>query len=266
MNEVLPAELQPGDVLRIGKRRGAVRRAPGAGWKELGSVLIQYSVVHRDGRVREERLETYLNPKVKVVVLSKINLESDNKVASDVSPQGQKESSIMAKVPVKKAGKAKAGAKGGTATKDKATRTRRSAEDVDAMVEAFVEHLQGGGTMRDLKAEHGFSDDGPIRAALYRNGYDSKGNEHGVEADTIDAGKVAGKKALVKMRSEGAAWYALAYVAGISEAEAKAIVADAGGETGRVYTKVEKEDKAKAKAKTPAAKRKAAKEAEEDPS
>ena len=168
------------------------------------------------------------------------------------SPTDQKEATVATVV---RKGK---GAKGATkATAAKATpaaaeqpkangrAARRSAEELEALVPEFVEHLSGGGKMRELKLKHGFSDDGPIRRALYFAGYDSKGAEHGDEADSIDATKAAGKKQLVKLRNEqGAAWYQLAYLSGLGEAEVKRIVTEAGGAEGRVYVASEKPAKA----------------------
>jgi hypothetical protein len=125
---------------------------------------------------------------------------------------------------------------------------RRSAADVAKLVPQFVKHLKAGGTMRDLKAEHGFSSDVPIRTAMYLAGYDSKGAKHGEEAGSINPKNATGRKQLVKLRNEeGAAWYRLAYLAGLTESEVKAIVEEAGGSTGRVYHASEKPAKAKAK-------------------
>lgn len=121
-------------------------------------------------------------------------------------------------------------------------KARRTAEDVDKLVPDFIKRINDGATMRALKQEFGFTDDGPIRAALYRAGYDRKGNEHGEEANSIDATKAAGKKQLVKLRNdEGAAWYRLAFLSGLGEAEVKKLVTEAGGSEGRVYVKTEKE-------------------------
>jgi hypothetical protein len=132
-----------------------------------------------------------------------------------------------------------------TPTTDAPKRTRRTAEDIAGLVPAFRSHLQGGGTMRQLKEQHGFSDDGPIRTALYRAGFDSKGNEHGETAGSIDATKAAGKKQVVKLRTEqGAGWYRLAFLTGMSESEVKALVTEAGGPAGRVYLAAEKPAKA----------------------
>jgi hypothetical protein len=132
-----------------------------------------------------------------------------------------------------------------TATKEAPAKARRTQEDVDAMVPQFLERIGEGATLRALKQEFGFTDDGPIRAALYRAGYDRKGEEHGEAEGSIDASKAQGKKQVVALRAnEGAAWYRLAYLTGLTEAEVKKIVADAGGETGRVYVKSEKPAKA----------------------
>jgi hypothetical protein len=162
----------------------------------------------------------------------------------------------MTKVTRKAATKAKTGGTK-TATKAKAApkesegKTRRTQADVDALVPDFLKRIKDGATLRALKAEFGFSDDGPIRAALYRAGYDRKGEAHGEDEGSIDASKAAGKKQLVALRAnEGAAWYRLAYLAGITEAEAKTIVTDAGGEVGRVYVKTEKPAAAKKAGKT----------------
>lgn len=154
------------------------------------------------------------------------------------SNQPVKGSTSMPKVTRKASAKtaAKPAAKAANAVKEAPAKTRRSQEDVDALVPEFLEQIREGATLRALKQEFGFSDDGPIRAALYRAGFDRKGEEHGEEAESIDAKKAAGKKQVVKLReSEGAAWYRLAFLTGLSEPEVKAIVADAGGPTGRVY-------------------------------
>lgn len=180
---------------------------------------------------------------------------------------------------VKRGSKAKASgakatgskAKGGTATKAKpapkaaSTKARRSQEDLDGMVPDFLERIKEGATLRALKQEFGFSDDGPIRAALYRAGYDRKGEEHGEEAESIGT-NAAGKKQLVKLRSEGAAWYRLAFLTGLSEPEVKKLVTEAGGSSTRVYkpaAEKPKADKAKAGSKT---KTKAKAKAKADPS
>jgi hypothetical protein len=166
----------------------------------------------------------------------------------------------MTKVTRKAATKAKTGgtktatkgaAKAKAAPKESEGKARRTQADVDALVPEFLSRIEDGATLRALKAEFGFSDDGPIRAALYRAGYDRKGEAHGEDAGSIDASKAAGKKQLVALRAnEGAAWYRLAYLAGITEAEAKTIVSEAGGETGRVYVKTEKPAKAEKAGKT----------------
>lgn len=250
-------DLQRGDVFEFGGDRLVLIDKEAVGY---GLIAITYRRVRRDGSIvtSGEPITTSM-PRAESVRVR-------NHISGDLIGS-QRERNTMAKTVTRTAGKSKSG-KGKVASKEATTRTRRTAEEVDALVDDFVKHLQDGGTMKELKAEYGFSDDGPIRAALYRNGYDSKGNEHEDEED-IDASKAAGKKALLKLRQEGAAWFVLAFRAGITEAEAKKIIEEQGGPTGRVYPpKAEKPAKAgKAKkALTPAQKRKAAKEAEEDPS
>jgi hypothetical protein len=167
------------------------------------------------------------------------------------APQGQKESSTMAAATkgrrvVARKGGAAAKATGSTATKAKpaakkgGTGRTGAVEKINASVAKIAKALREGATMKSQKAEYGVSDDGPIRAALYRGGFDSKGAKHGVEAGSIDATKAAGKKLVVKLRAEGAPWYALAFQTGLTEGDIKKIVAEAGGATGRVYTKTEK--------------------------
>jgi hypothetical protein len=234
-------DLQPGDVWKGWYGRQVVLARPIV---RDGLVIIEFRKVRKDRSIIQsgESVTTTLKQGAPVRVLDHIN--------SDLLGESRNGSTSMAKVTRKggTAAKGKTAGKGKTAAKKESTSTRRSAEEVDALVDGFVEHLQGGGTMRDLKKEHGFSDDGPIRAALYRNGYDSKGNEHGEERGDIDASKVAGKKALLKLRQEGYAWFVLAYRADITETEAKKIIADQGGPTGRVYR--EPKEKPAAKGKT----------------
>jgi hypothetical protein len=132
------------------------------------------------------------------------------------------------------------GSKPAAAAKKAGTGRTGAVEKINASVAKIAKALREGATMKSQKAEYGVSDDGPIRAALYRAGFDSKGAKHGVEAGSIDATKAAGKKQVVKLRSEGAPWYALAFQTGLTEGDIKKIVAEAGGATGRVYTKTEK--------------------------
>lgn len=119
-------------------------------------------------------------------------------------------------------------------------KARRSAADIAKLVPALVKARKAGTSFQALKKEHGFSDDGPMRAAMYREGYDAKGDKHGESAESIDASKAAGKKQVIKLRSEGAAWYRLAYLTGLTEGEVKKIVKDGGGSESRVYVKSDK--------------------------
>lgn len=136
------------------------------------------------------------------------------------------------KVKPRKATGAKPAAAKSKATGAKATGSngRRTAADVDKLVPAFVKHLKGGGTMRALKEEHGFSDDGPIRQALARKGYDSKGSKLALpDVTNTPKGVAAARKA-------GHAWYIIALALGKTEAEVKAMAEKAGVSTsGRTY-------------------------------
>jgi hypothetical protein len=110
------------------------------------------------------------------------------------------------------------------------TNGRRTAEDVDRLVPQFVKHLKAGGTMRALKEEHGFSDDGPIRQALARKGYDSKGNS--LELPTVKNTPAS----VASARKAGHAWYLIALALDKPESEVKAMAEKAGADTsGRVY-------------------------------
>ncbi len=110
------------------------------------------------------------------------------------------------------------------------TRVKRTDADIDKLVPQFRKHLQAGGTMRELKTEHGFSDDGPIRKALARAGYDSKGGK-------LELPKVAGTgKSIRAAREAGHAWYTIALATGKTEAECKALAEQAGmNVAGRVH-------------------------------
>lgn len=150
----------------------------------------------------------------------------------------------MAKVKVKSSAKKGAAAKKGGASAKKATAakkstsnsTRRTAADIDKLVPAFKKHLTGGGTMKALKAEHGFSSDVPIREALARAGFDSKGKALNVEKITGSGASLA--KKVAKARRDGDAWYILALRTGKTESELKALLSEHGHTeeaSGRAY-------------------------------
>jgi hypothetical protein len=172
----------------------------------------------------------------------------DNLPTTTNAPQGQKESSTMA-ASTRRVVRG-SGSKGGTAAKKgsgskpaakKVTGRTGAVEKINASVAKIAKALREGATMKSQKAEYGVTDDGPIRAALYRAGFNSKGAKHGEEKGSIKPGTAAGKKQLVKLRKdEGAAWFRLAYLADLTESEVKKVVADAGGPVGRVYIKKEK--------------------------
>jgi hypothetical protein len=140
----------------------------------------------------------------------------------------------------KPAAKAKPAAAKPKPAAEQATTTRKANVDYAAKVPMMVEHLNGGGTMNQLKAKLGVSTGGAIREALFRAGYNSKGQPHGEEAGSIDATKAAGKKQLAKLRADGAPWYRLEFLSGLGETAVKEIVEAAGAPTGRVYTQSEK--------------------------
>jgi len=142
----------------------------------------------------------------------------------------------IVKPKTKTAAKAKTAAKGKTATKTTAkakaapSNGRRTAADVDKLVPQFVKHLKAGGTMRALKEQFDFSDDGPIRQALARKGYDSKGQALELPSITNTP------KGVAAARKAGVAWYLIALVLDKSEAEVKAMAEKSGANTaGRVY-------------------------------
>lgn len=259
-----------GHVVKLDKRWavvGEVNALPdGAGWA--------YNCFWLTDKLSRLGTETYTTstPGKALESLGRWNGDLFEGATGSTTINQPKEADMATKVKTKSGAKKGAAKKGAAKPAAKAAKTnggektRRTREDIDALVPAFVEHLTSGGKMKDLKSEYGFSDDGPIRSALFRNGYDAKGNEHDVEADSIDAGKAAGRKQVVKLRAEGAAWYDLAYRTGLTEGEVKKIVADAGGvATGRVYKEAAAKPAAtKSSAKTaakPAAKKSGAKKA-----
>ena len=252
--------LKPGDVIADPSRtrgRAIVRRASVA--PAPGTLTLEYQPVHRDGAPVGLEKFTTLAEGARVRLFETAGSSTVPETNDAAKPQKEKGSN-MTKVTRKGAGKAKAGSKGKGKTAAKAkpaaakASNRRTAEDVAKLVPTFLKHLNGGGSMQELKKEHGFSDDGPIRAALYRAGYHKVTGEgyvkHGVEAGSVDASKAAGKKQVVKLRTEGAGWYVLSHMTGLTESEVKAIVADAGGPTGRVYREPAPKAKAAPKAKS----------------
>jgi hypothetical protein len=98
---------------------------------------------------------------------------------------------------------------------------------------AIAKRLAGGGKMKAEKERYGLSADTAIVKALAEAGFTSKGAK--LEVEPIDASKAAGKKAVVKARKEGESWIILSVRTGLSEAELRKIVEEAGGPTGRVY-------------------------------
>jgi hypothetical protein len=120
---------------------------------------------------------------------------------------------------------AKAAAEKPAETKASNGKTRRSQEDIDKLVPQFVKHMKGGGKMRELKEQFGFSDDGPIRQAMARAGYDSKGGDLTLPAVPNTP------KGVAKARADGHAWYIIGLALGKSEADVKAMAEKAGANT-----------------------------------
>jgi hypothetical protein len=131
-----------------------------------------------------------------------------------------------------------------TAAKNGGT-TRRTAEDWDSIVEEIKAARQAGETMQSLKKKYSVSSDVPMREALARAGYNSKGEA--LEYEDISGLSGAKLKArLVKEREEGTAWYMLALMTGKSESDLREVVGDAApaGTGGRkAATKESAEDK-----------------------
>lgn len=143
----------------------------------------------------------------------------------DSTTNNQKEAS-MATVTRKK-GAAKTAAKKAAAVKTTVSNGRRAAENWDNLVDEIREARQSGTTMKDLKTQYGVSSDVPLREALARAGYDSKGDA--LEYDDISGLRGAPlKNRIVKERKEGTAWYLLALMTGKSESELRSLAGDAG--------------------------------------
>lgn len=113
----------------------------------------------------------------------------------------------------------------GSKAKPKASsngKARVTAADLDAKVDSFVKHLKGGGTMNDLVKKAGVSGAQPIREALRRNGYDTKGNKNAIEKINLTGAKLRDK--VISLRESGEAWGTLAIATGKSESELKDLI------------------------------------------
>jgi hypothetical protein len=108
-----------------------------------------------------------------------------------------------------------------------------------------------------ISAEHG-SNGIVLRKQLAKFGYDAKGESNEIEPITLKGSALV--KRLLAERAEGVAWYTLAIATGETEGNLKALVEEAGGDTGRVHAKAEKPAKAakatKAKSASKGARRK----------
>jgi hypothetical protein len=135
-----------------------------------------------------------------------------------------KKEATMAKVTRSK-GSTKSSTKSKTTTKAAATNGRRTAEDWDGLVNEIREARQAGETMQSLKQKYSVSSDVPLREALARAGFNSKGEELEYEdISGLTGAKL--KNRLVKERNEGTAWYMLALMTGKPESELREVVGD----------------------------------------
>lgn len=250
--------VQHGDVIKLGKHKVVVDRVE---WRGESWAVSYFRVIGKGSRLGTAG-EAFLSPLMDVKKLGRWYrhvgegytgfIESHSSTIQDQTTRaanGAKEA-VMPTV-VKRSSKSGSTAK--ASTKPKASSNgKRTQADVDRLVPDLVKARKAGTSMRDLKAQHGFSDDGPLRAAMFRKGYNSDGSKHGESGGSIDASKAAGRKQVVKLRTgEGAPWYRLAFLTGMTESEVKKIVKDSGGDTGRVYVQSEAPAKASgAKAST----------------
>jgi len=170
---------------------------------------------------------------------------------------------------IKRSGK-KVAAKKSATKAAKSTSTRRSTEDIDALVPDIVAALQSGAKMNEVKERFGFSHGQPIRQALARNGYDSKGNSLSVTKITGSGKALADKVA--KRRESGDSWYLLAQATGKTETELRALLEEHGHAalaSGRTYRPAAEKPKPAAKKVASSAKkggRKVTRKAAADPS
>jgi hypothetical protein len=184
-----------------------------------------------------------------------------------------KKEATMAKVTRSKSATKTAG-KATTTTAKSNGSTRRTAEDWDSIVNEIRAKRQAGETMQALKKEYGVSSDVPLREALARAGFNSKGDA--LEVEDISGLSGAKLKArLIKEREEGTAWYMLALMAKKSESDLREVVGDAAPSGGgrKASTKESAEDKEEGaqtatatKAKTTTAKRTVKKGTKANPS
>lgn len=163
--------------------------------------------------------------------------EQENNTTTNKEP-------TMAKVTRSKSATKTAETKTKTTAKSNGT-TRRTAEDWDSIVNEIREARQAGETMQSLKKKYSVSSDVPMREALARAGFNSKGEALEYE-DISGLSGAKLKTRLIKERTDGTAWYMLALMTGKSESDLREVVGDAApaGTGGRkAATKESAEDK-----------------------
>lgn len=150
---------------------------------------------------------------------------------------------------------ASAKAKPKAASKTKSESTRRTAADIDALVPEFVSMLQDGAKMQEVKAKFGFTNGQPIRAALRRAGFDSKGQKAELEPIKMTGNAKSIAQRIMARREKGESWDSLiaACDAEITLPEIKKLCIDGGYKKsqveGRAYPEAKPKPKAKAKGK-----------------
>lgn len=107
-------------------------------------------------------------------------------------------------------------------------RANRTQEDWDKLVPTIVKALQSGTTMTDIRAQYGA---GPtIRRALWRNGFDTKGNSIKLTALKGSKPSVLAKR-VAERRNQGASWIRLSLETGKDADELRTLLRAHGHDT-----------------------------------
>jgi hypothetical protein len=150
--------------------------------------------------------------------------EANNQPKEDVQMAAKVVRSKKGGTAAKKGGAAKKQASQAPAQESNGS-NRRTQEDWDSLVNEIREARQAGETMQALKIKYGVGTDVPLREALARAGYNSKGEELEYE----DLSDLKGSKLTARVRKEreqGTAWYMLALMTGKTEAELREVAGD----------------------------------------
>lgn len=259
---VAPPRLRRGDIIhRPGRDRKGSRAIVLAVRPESHSTGITYrDLTPRDRLSGSERLSFYSNQN-RPSVLGRFAIPSDG---SGIPPESNSSSTegeakmagrtVVVKNTLKSGGTKSAakqsGAKSSGSNKANGSKPAAAAPARESKASAvrdkllkdsakIAAKLQKGTKMKEIKAEYGLSDDGPVRIALI-NSPSGPFNAKGVKTEypAIKATGANLAKRLIKEREQGVAWYVLAFQTGKTEAELKAIVKEAGGDvSGRTYAK-----------------------------